>query len=129
MKPALGVAGDLAAVASTGTAHLRTVIAGFDRALNDAVSTRRDQLGAVGVAVRRLVTRSSLLMLSIGFVFFRSLLGQINQTTRQIQNMSSGRSDNNEILSVLRHDEVGELRLSRSRAGLAATHGAYEHGF
>ena len=71
----------------------------------------------MGLFLMLSVGASLLLMLSIGFVFFRSLLGQINQTTRQIQNMSSGRSDNNEILSVLRHDEVGELRLSVNSYG------------
>lgn len=56
-------------------------------------------------------------MLVVGFVFFRGVLGQLNQTTRQIRNLASGQSGQNEKLSVTRQDEVGALRDSVNAYG------------
>lgn len=51
-------------------------------------------------------------MLVVGFFFFRGVLGQIQQTTRQIENLANGNVGQDQALSITRDDEVGQLRLS-----------------
>lgn len=55
---------------------------------------------------------SLLVMLVVGFYFFRGVLAQIKQTTRQIENLAHGNVGQDEALAIVSYDEVGQLRLS-----------------
>ncbi|WP_409420721.1 methyl-accepting chemotaxis protein [Pseudaeromonas sp. ZJS20] len=49
-------------------------------------------------------------MLVLGLLFFRGILDTLARTTSQIRALASGSADLNERLTILRQDEVGELR-------------------
>ena len=56
------------------------------------------------------ITATLAVMLLLGLLFFRGILDTLARTTTQIRALASGSADLNERLTILRQDEVGELR-------------------
>ena len=67
---------------------------------------------SMGLVLMLSVGCALFVMLVVGFYFFRGVLSQIKQTTRQIENLASGNVDQDQALTITRYDEVGALRQS-----------------